>query len=152
MIWMRGSYGFVTMVKEKYWVEYCRRVAEGERFHSHVLSGAAPPKSARFLLFYVSSPVKALGGYASFVERKVGDPLELRNAHGGESVLKSKKEYEEFTGSVGKVSFVRFTDLRAAAHPIALSSLLMLLGVKRLSRKGFYLGRDTVERLISVMG
>jgi predicted transcriptional regulator len=148
---MSEHYAFVMMVKEKYWVEYRNRHNDGKRIHSYVGRGAAPPKNARVLLFYVSKPVKALGGRADFVERKLGTPEELWAKYGDESVLRSRESYEEFVGPARIVSFVRFENLREAANSIPLVKLLMLLGHKRLSRKGFYLDKETTARLISLM-
>ena len=54
-------------------------------------------------------------------------------------------------GPARLVSFVRFENLREAANSIPLVKLLMLLGVKRLSRKGFYLDKETAAGLISLM-
>jgi predicted transcriptional regulator len=113
--------------------------------------GAAPPKGTQILLFYVSKPVKNLGGYADFVERKFGTPEELWSKYGDESVLKSEEDYEEFVGTTQNVSFIRFKNLHEAANPIPLGNLLMLLGVKRLSRKGFYVNKETAAKLISLM-
>jgi predicted transcriptional regulator len=102
-------------------------------------------------LFYVSKPVKSLCGYVSFVGRELGDPVKLWSEYSSESVLKSKGEYEEFVGTAGRVSFVRFTDLHEAVNPITLKNLLMFFGVKKLSRKGFFVGKDVADKLILMM-
>lgn len=148
---MKQHYAFVMMVREKYWIAYRDRHHEGEKVHVYVARGAAPPKDTRLLLFYVSKPVKSLCGYASFIGRKLGDPAELWSQYSDESVLKSGPEYEGFVGAAGSVSFVRFTDLHEAVNPVPLRNLLMFFGVKRLSRKGFYLGKDIADKLISMM-
>jgi predicted transcriptional regulator len=148
---MSQHHAFVMMVKEKYWIEYRRRHQEGKNIHTYVIRGAAPPKRTTILLFYVSNPVKAVSGYADFVERKFGSPTELWDEFGNESVLKSKKDFEEFIGTAQTVSFVRFKNLREAADPIALSSLRMLLGDTGFSRKGFYINEDTTGKLVSLM-
>ena len=148
---MKQHYAFVMMVREKYWIAYRDRHREGKKVHAYVTRGAAPPKNTRFLFFYVSKPVKSLCGYANFMGRELGDPAELWSKHSDESVLKSMAEYEEFVGAAGRISFVRFTDLHEAVNPISLRNLLMFFGVKRLSRKGFYLGKDVADQLISMM-
>jgi len=148
---MKQHYAFVIMVREKYWIAYRDCHHEGKKIHAYVARGAAPPKNTRLLLFYVSKPVKSLCGYASFIGRELGDPAELWSKHSDESVLKSRVEYEEFVGTAGSVSFVRFTDLHEATNPISLRNLLMFFGVKRLSRKGFYLSKDIADQLISMM-
>jgi predicted transcriptional regulator len=99
----------------------------------------------------VTKPVRAIAGYAHFIERVVGNPQELWSKFGGESVLGSKARFEEFVNDGSEVSFVRFKDLSVATNPISLSRLLMLLGVKRLSRKGFYVNNKLSDTLISMM-
>jgi predicted transcriptional regulator len=148
---MSQHHAFVMMVKEKYWIEYCRRHHEGKNIHAYVARGAAPPKRTRILLFYVSNPVKAVSGYADLVERKFGSTEELWNEHGHESVLKSKKDFEEFIGTAQNASFIMFKNLHEAADPIGLSNLRMLLGDIGFSRKGFYVDKDTAGKLVSLM-
>jgi predicted transcriptional regulator len=148
---MRQRYGFVMMVREKWWIEFRRRLQEGKKVHSFVIRGAAPPKGTQVILFYVTKPVRAIAGYADYIERIVGNPQDLWHKYGGESVLGSKLRCEEFVSNAAKISFVRFKDLKVAVSPICLSRLLMLFGVKRLSRKGFYVDRDMSDRLISMM-
>jgi predicted transcriptional regulator len=148
---MSARYAFVMMVMEKWWVEFCRRSEEGKEVHSFVIRGAAPPKTASLILFYVTKPVSAIAGYAHFIERVVGNPQELWSRFCGESVLGSKARFGEFVGDVSEVSFDRFKDLRVAVNPISLSRLLMLFGVKKLSRKGFYVNNKLSETLISMM-
>ena len=103
------------------------------------------------MLFYVSNPAKAIDGYADFIERRMGTPEVVWNEHGDESVLKSKESFLEFIGDPERVSFIRFTNLKKASNPISLSNLRMFLGVKRLSRKGFYLTKNMTDKLISMM-
>jgi predicted transcriptional regulator len=127
------------------------RLEEGEEIHSFVLRGCGAPVNACMILFYVAAPVKELAGYAEFVERRCGGVQEVWDVFGRESVLASREAYEEFVGGARRVSFVRFKDLHVAGGPISLKTLLLSLGVKRLSRKGFYVDRETTERLISMM-
>ncbi len=139
---MSEHYAFVMMTKEKYWLLFRERSLQGKKTHSFVLKGAAPPKATRILLFYVSNPVKAIDGYADFIERKLGAPEDLWNEHGDESVLESKQNFLEFVGNPERVSFIRFANLKKASNPISLSNLRMFIGVKRLSRKGFFLNKN----------
>ena len=148
---MSEHYAFVIMTKEKYWLLFRERSLQGRKTHSFVLKGAAPPKTTRILLFYVSNPAKAIDGYADFIERRMGTPEVIWNEHGDESVLKSKGSFLEFIGDPERVSFIRFTNLKKASNPISLSNLRMFLGVKRLSRKGFYLTKNMTDKLISMM-
>ncbi len=148
---MRGHYAFVMMVQEKYWIRYRDRRHDGKMVQAYVARGTAPPKNARILLFYVSRPVKAICGYAKFVGREVGDSQVLWRKRSDDSVLGSDGEYEQFTGASPCVSFIRFTDLCEASNPISLKNLLAFFAVKRLSRKGFYVGKEAAERLILMM-
>ena len=148
---MSEHYAFVMMTKEKYWLLFRERELEGKRTQSFVLKGAAPPKATRILLFYVCNPVKAIDGYAEFIERRMGAPEDVWNEYSDESVLQSKQSFLEFIGDPERVSFVRFTNLKKASNPISLSNLRMVLGVKRISRKGFYLNKNMTDKLISMM-
>ena len=148
---MSERYAFVVMVREKWWVEFRRRDQEGKRVHSFVIRGAAPPKCTSLVLFYVTKPVSAIAGYAQFIERVIGKPIELWSRFGDESVLGSKARFEEFVGDAAQVSFVRFKDLKESVTPASLSRLSLLLGVKRISRKGFYVNRELSDTLIAMM-
>ena len=148
---MSERYGFVMMVMEKWWIEFRRRLEEGKKVHSFVIRGAAPPKSTQLIFFYVTKPVRAIAGYANYIERIVGNPQDLWSRYGTESVLGSKPRYEEFVGNAAEVSFVRFKDLNVAVNPVSLSRLQMILGAKRLSRKGFYVDKGLSDRLMSMI-
>src|SRR4030067_1353038 len=137
------------MTKEKYWLQFRERNRQGTKTHSFVLRGAAPPKNAKVLFFYVSTPVKAVDGYAEFVERKLGTPGEAWEKFGHESVLQSKKSYEELVGNPLQVSFIRFQNLKTANNPVPLSNLRMLRGVNMLSTKGFYVDKNMPAKIIS---
>jgi len=152
---MRGSmkekYAFVMMIREKWWREFCSLNYKGKKAFSYVQGGWAPPKSTSLIFFYVTKPMGEIAGYAEFIERKVGDAEGLWSEHGKESVLKSKEQYEEFIRDKERVSFIRFRNLHEAAKPIPLNNVLMLLGVKRLARKGFYIDKETADKLITLM-
>jgi len=148
---MKENSAFVIMIKDKWWREFCRRHREGKNVHSYVQGGWAPPKSTSLMFFYVTKPVAEIGGYAEFVERKVGDAESLWNEHGGESALQTREKYAEFIQDKQKVSFIRFKNLQEATKPIPLNNVLILLGVKRLARKGFYIDKETADKLIALM-
>jgi predicted transcriptional regulator len=148
---MGENYAFVLMIREKWWREFCRLHHEGKQVQSYVQGGWAPPKNASLLFFYVTRPAGEIGGYAEFVERKVGEAEELWKEHGHESVLGSAEQYHAFVKDKQRVSFIRFKNLQEAAKPILLNNVLMLLGVKRLARKGFYVDKETADKLIALM-
>lgn len=148
---MTEKYAFVMMIREKWWREFCNLNNKGKKTFSYVQGGWAPPKNTSLILFYVTKPVGEIAGYAEFIERKVGDAESLWSGHGSESVLKSKEKYEEFIQDKQRVSFIRFKNLNEAAKPIPLKNVLMLLGVSRLARKGFYIDNETADKLIALM-
>jgi predicted transcriptional regulator len=148
---MKERYAFVVMIKDKWWREFCRLRRKGKQVQSYVRGGAQPPKNASLLIFYVSKPVGEIGGYAEFIERKVGKAEELWREHGDESVLSSEEQYLEFVKDKPLVSFIRFKNLHEAANPIPLNNVLMLLGVNRLGRMGFYIDKETTEKMIALM-
>lgn len=148
---MNEHYAFVIMIKDKWWRQFCHAKSGGSGVHSYVQGGWAPPKSASLIFFYVSKPERQIAGYAEFIERKVGDSKGLWKEHGSESVLDSEKKYLEFVKDKERVSFIRFKNLQVAAEPIPLNRILALLGVRRLSRKGFYADKETANKMLTLM-
>jgi predicted transcriptional regulator len=120
--------------------------------HSYVQKGLAPPKQASLILFYVTKPVGEMAGVAEFVERKAGEAEDVWRQHGDETVLASKGKFKEFVGDGKNASFIRFKNLREASRPVSLSNALLLSGIKRFSRKGFYIEQEVAEELLSQMG
>ena len=148
---MKEDFAFVIMIKAKWWREFCRLHHEGKQIQSYVQGGWAPPKDTSMIFFYVTKPLAEIAGYAEFIERKVGDAEELWKKHGPESVLSSEEQYLEFVKDKQRVSFIRFKDLHEAVQPIPLKNILMFLGAKRLSRKGFYIDKETADKLLALM-
>lgn len=148
---MSENYAFTMMIKEKWWREFRRLHHNGKQVQSYVQGGWAPPKKTSELFFYVAKPVGEIAGYAEFIERKVGNAKELWKEHGHESVLSSAEQYFEFIKGKQRVSFIRFKNLQETLKTIPLNNLLMLLGVKRLARKGFYMSKETAKKLKALM-
>jgi predicted transcriptional regulator len=148
---MKENYAFVIMIKDKWWREFRRLYNEGKNVQSYVQGGWAPPKNTSLIFFYVTKPVAEIGGYAEFIERKVGEAEVLWKENGQESVLNSEERYSEFVKGKQRVSFIRFKNLHEAAKPMPLKNALMLLGVNRLSRKGLYIDKETADKLIMDM-
>jgi len=148
---MSPKQAFVMMIQDRWWQQFLRKNREGSRVHSYVKTGVAPPKEVSTTLFYVTKPVGEMAGHAGFIERKVGEPIEMWKQYGHESAINSKEAYERFIGNSSRVSFIRFKNLREATNPILLKELLMLLDKKRLARNGFYTDRKTMDRLVSIM-
>jgi len=148
---MNDKYAFVMMIKEKWWREFLRLRHEGKQVQSYVQGGYAPPKNTSLLLFYVSKPAAEIAGYAEFIERKIGRAEDLWREHGQESVLNSEEQYFGFVKDRYPVSFIRFKNLREATNPVPLNNVLMLFGMKRLARGGFYISKEDAERLVAFM-
>ena len=148
---MVQQYAFVMMTREKWWNRFIADHHNKKQKQSYVQKGAAPPKSVSFILFYVSRPVGEIAGYAEFVQRIVGDPMEVWEKYGEESVLRSEREYREFLGGQSRVSFIRFQNLVEARRGLPLIDVLALLGKRRLSRKGFYVDQVIAEKMVSQM-
>jgi predicted transcriptional regulator len=148
---MAQKYAFVMMTKQKWWNRFVSDHRDGKLIQSYVQKGKAPPKTASIILFYVTKPVAQIAGCAEFIERTVGKPIDLWGKHGKESVLKSEKEYEELVGDQPHVSFIRFQNLQEAVHAIPLADILSLLGTRRLSRKGFYVDKETADKAVALL-
>jgi predicted transcriptional regulator len=148
---MKEKHSFIMMIQEKWWREFCRHNHDGRKVHSYVQKGLAPPKEASLIFFYVTKPSREIAGYGEFIERKIGDAKGVWEEYGGECVLDSKVKYLEFLGGVQKASFIRFENLREAEQPISLNNILMLLGKKRLSRKGFYVNKEIADKLLTLL-
>jgi len=148
---MSERYAFVIMIKDKWWREFRRLHQKGKQIQSYVQGGYAPPKGASLIFFYVTKPVAEIAGYAEFIERKVGDAEDLWKEHGNESVLASPEQYFEFVKGKQRISFIRFRNLQEAAKPISLNNALLLLGVNRLARGGFYIDKEMTDKLIALM-
>jgi predicted transcriptional regulator len=149
---MSEKHAFVMMIKDRFWRGFCDLNHNGKKTFSYVYVGErAPPKDASQIFFYVTRPVSQMAGYADFIERKVGDADSVWNEHGDESVLKSKKQYEEFIRDKRKVSFVRFKNLHEASNPVPFASVSVLLRRGRFPRRGFYIDKETADKLVTLM-
>jgi predicted transcriptional regulator len=148
---MKANYAFIIMVKEKWWLEFCRRRRDGRLVQSYVQFGRAPPKNASLLIFYVSKPVGGICGYAEFVERRVGKAGELWEEYGKETVFVSSEEYFQFVKGRQQISFIRFKNLQEAVNPMPFGNICSLLGVKRLARRGLYVDREVAEKIIDFL-
>ena len=148
---MLDRYAYVIMIQEKWWKQFQHHHHQRRLIHSYVRTGLTHPKSTTLILFYVAKPVGHVAGYGEFVERKVGNAMELWAKHGAESALSSKEQYEAFIRDKERAAFIRFKNLHEAANPISYSDLLGQLGKRRLSRAGFYIDKETAEKLIALM-
>lgn len=149
---MTERYAFVIMIKEKWWSAFRRLNRAGKTNHAYVRRGFGPPKDAKLMFFYVVKPIGEIQGYAKFRERRVGETDAMWKEYGHESCLQSEDQYYDLLKGVGKVSFIRFSELHEASNPVRSNDILASLGVKRLPRRGFYINKEVAEMLIAIMG
>ena len=148
---MLGRYAYIIMIQDKWWKQFQHRYRQGRLIHSYVRTGLTHPKNTTLILFYVAKPAGHIAGYGEFVERKVGNAMELWAKHGVESALSSKEQYEAFIKDKEKVAFIRFKNLHEATKPVSYENLLEQLGKRRMARSGFYIEKETAEKLIALM-
>ena len=148
---MSERYAFVMMIREKYWTKFCRLNRAGKTNHAYVRIGFGAPKNAELIFFYVVKPVGEIQGYAKFRERVVGETDAMWKEYGRESCLQSENQYNDLLKGAKRVSFIRFTNLREAVHPILSRAMQLSFGVKRLPRGGFYVNKKIAETLIKML-
>ena len=147
---MTERYAFIFMIREKWWNEFRRLNRLGRTIHCYVQGGWAPPKDTELLFFYVVKPIGEIQGYAEFVKRKVGKKEDMWKEYGHESCL-SEEQYDNLMRGRPNVTFIRFKNLWEASKPIPFNNILVLLGINRMSRKGFYIDKGTADKLIEAM-
>ncbi|KPV64766.1 MAG: hypothetical protein AOA65_0833 [Candidatus Bathyarchaeota archaeon BA1] len=55
---MSERYGYIVMIKEKWWIRFCDLNRAGRAMHAYIQGGAAGPKDAKLIFFYVVHPFK----------------------------------------------------------------------------------------------
>ena len=86
-------------------------------------------------------------GVADFIERLAGDYRQLWRSHGGETCLKTFKEYTRFLKGRRKVTFIRFTNFRELENPVSMKALNKVLGVLKVPRGGKYINQELTKQL-----
>jgi hypothetical protein len=140
-------YAYVLTLDGKYWARLIQRCKDGLATHVFVRKSQVAPKQAQQLLFYVTKKSQIMGS-ADFLERLTGDSLELWQKFGGETCFESQEEFEAFVGGRGKVTFIRFSNLREIGSPVSKQELAKMLGSLSRFRLGRYLDRETAAGLV----
>jgi len=150
---MSDKYAYVMMIHDKWWQGFLDLHLKGKKTFSYVQSAnrAPPKKNPSLLFFYVTNPVRAIEGYAEFIENRIGDAESLWKDFGDESALRTKMKYDAFTKDMKTVSFVRFKNIRKTTNPISLRNIPLLLGIHGFPRRGRYISKEEAEKLISLM-
>jgi len=133
---------------EKFWKSVCSQNRAGKTLHAFIRRGKVGPKKAKFLLFYVTHPVKEIRGIGEFVERITGGADDLWNAYGKETCLRSYEEYTDFLQGRQNATFIRFKNLRELPVPIPASRVSEVTGIGRMPRSGKYINEKTVSQLM----
>ncbi len=141
------NYAYILTVDEKYWSRLCQRNKETLGTHVFIRKSRVAPKQAQRLLFYVTRKSQILGA-ADFVERLTGNYQELWRQFGGESCFESFDEYNGFVDGRGRVTFIRFSNLKEIANPVPKEELAKILGSLSRFRLGRYLERETALQLV----
>ena len=121
-------YAFVLVLDQKYWSRLCERTRAGKETHFFVRGNAVAPLDAKKLLFYVKKPKMQILGTADFVERIVGEPGDLWNQHGAQSIFETQEEYQAFAGDRKQLTFIRFNNFTELANPKPKETLTSILG------------------------
>ena len=146
---MSEHYAYVVLEAEKWWDRRCRQKKNGKVLQAFVRHGKAGPLQAEVLLFYVKHPIREVRGKADFLERVAGDPDDLWNKYGTETVFESYDEYKEFLEGRQETTFVRFKNLQELTPPISRESFLGKIGGGlMLSRNGKYLSKELTNMLV----
>ena len=86
------------------------------------------PLDAKKLFFYVKKPKMQVLGVADFVERIIGEPQDLWNLHGAQSIFDSQEEYNAFKADRKQVTFIRFNNFAEIVNPKSKEALTKILG------------------------
>lgn len=146
---MSERYAYVVIEAEKWWNTRRDQNKAGKEFQAFVRRWGVAPLQAEMLLFYVKNPVRELGGKAEFVERIVGNPEELWNKYGSETVFETYDEYKTFVGEHKTISFIRFKNLRELENPKPLKFLDEKMGDTKWTHWGRYVNKELANVLIS---
>lgn len=141
-------YAFVLVVDQKYWDRLCDRTRAGKETHFFVRGSQVGPLSTNKLLFYVTKPKMQVLGTADFVERIVGDPQELWNQYGAQSIFDSPEEYQALAANHKQVTFIKFANFAEIPNPQPKEAVNSFLGSLSWF-KPKYVNQKTAEALMT---
>jgi len=148
---MSERYGYILMIKEKYWIRSCEQNRAGKTTHAYIGGGAAPPKNASQVFFYVVYPFREIRGFGEFIERIVDDSEKLWNSHGYETCLDSHEQYDDLMRGKDKATFVRFKNLHEGFKPIPFNMISVILEIEKMPRRGRYINKEQANELIRLL-
>jgi predicted transcriptional regulator len=140
-------YAFILVSDKDHWSKLLEKERNGNNMQVFIRKNRVAPKETSKLLFYVKKPVRQIRGVADFIERVTGDPLELWNRFGSESIFESVSEYSAFIEGREKATFVRFNNLKEFQQPISSEQLCEATGLTLTPRSGRYLTFDQTKQL-----
>ncbi|MCW4023541.1 MAG: hypothetical protein NWF01_00705 [Candidatus Bathyarchaeota archaeon] len=140
-------YAYILTVNEKYWNRLTQKNKTTLGTHVFIRKSQVPPKTTTQLLFYVAGKKQVLGT-ADFMERIVGDSLELWQKLGRESCFEGLGEYMRFAAGRDKMTFVRFCNLQEIQTPKASVELEKIVGSLKNLQFGRFLGQREAAFLV----
>lgn len=148
---MSERYGYILTIEEHYWNRFLKQNKEGKIIQAYVSSADILKDPVTLLFFYSVREHRDILGYAQFVERKVGDPMQLWNSYGQETCLRSLDEYRMVIRGNRKVIFIRFDNLHAGSNIVAVDEIYEILGIERMPQAGMYVNKAQAEQLTSLL-
>ena len=140
---MPNHYGYVLLESEKWWKKRCIQSKAGRTEQVFVRRGKVGPVKTEQLFFYIKHPVREFRGKAEFVERKTGNPDQLWNEFGIETVFELYNDYREFVKGREDVTFIRLRNLRELTLPVSAKTFLeKTSGGCMLPRGGRYISKE----------
>jgi predicted transcriptional regulator len=140
-------YAYILTVDEKYWNRLTQKNKTTLGTHVFIRKSQVPPKTTTQLLFYVTGKKQVLGT-ADFMERVVGDSLDLWQKLGGESCFEGLGEYMRFSAGRDKMSFVRFCNFQLIQNPKSSGELEKIIGPLRNLQFGRFLSQHEAVFLV----
>ena len=142
-------YAYILTVDKKYWNRLIQRNKTTLGTHVFIRKSQVPPKTAQQLLFYVTGPKKKqVLGAADFMERLVGNSLDLWQKYGSESCFENLEEYIRFASGRGKMTFVRFCNFHEIQNPKPKADLIKVIGPLSRFGVGRYLNAGEAAQLV----
>jgi predicted transcriptional regulator len=141
-------YAYMLVVDEKYWNRLTQQNKSTLGTHVFIRKSQVSPKTAKQLLFYVTGNKKMqVLGAADFMERLVGDSLDLWQKFGCESCFETLEEYLHFASGRDKMTFVRFNNFREIQKPKSKEDLKKIIGPLSRFGVGKYLSEQAAAQL-----
>jgi len=148
---MSDRFGYILTIEEDYWNRFQRQIKNGKSIHAYVSSASFLRDDVKRIFFYSVRTHKDILGCADFIERKVGDPVELWNKFGHETCFKSHDEYQKVARKSDKVIFIRFKNLHVGMETVPFEEASEILGLERMPQTGMYVNEAQAKQLIELL-